>query len=559
MGYREVNRVELQEVIRRWQAGESGRKIARATGFARNTVEKYLKAAESLGLSPAGRPPTEDELSRLMRLSDTRTKDPTLGPSEALLLSQREQIERWITVDHLLLTRVRELLALSGCDVPYTSLRRFVVKNQLGISPKTTIRLPETAPGDYAEMDFGRLGTITDSTTGRKTTVWALVVILSYSRHMFVWPLTHQRLEEVVEGLEAAWRFFGGVPRHLVLDNFPAAVAAPDPLTPRLTHGFLQYAQFRGFLPDPARVRHPKDKPHVERAMSYVRERLFKGGSFRDLADLRAQSLRWCSETAGSRVHGTTRRLPAQVFRDEEQSHLLPLNGRDYQLPLRAMLKVHLDHHVEFQRALYSVPCDLCPVGATVEVEGTAETVRVYFRGKLVKTHPRQKPGGRSTDVGDFPAEKTAYALRAPDRLCQQAAELGPSIGELATRLLEGPFPWSRLRQAQKLLRLAERYTPDRLESACARALAFDLLDVKRVERILVEAIDKPKSVERGADGVEPSAEALGGKSAEPTAPPPGRFARPGSVFARHAGRGSTLSIDAAPEAALVAAGGVAR
>ena len=264
------------------------------------------------------------------------------------------------------------MLVGQGCDVPYTSLRRFVVKNKLGVSPKTMIRIPDTAPGDYAEMDFGRLGTITDSTTGRKTTVWALVVVLSYSRHMFVWPLSHQRLEEVVEGLKATWRFLAGVPRHLILDNFPAAVTVPDPLTPRLTHGFLQYAQFRGFLPDPARVRRPKDKPHVERAVPYVRERLFKAGSFRDLADLRAQSLRWGSEVAGNRVHGTTRRPPGQVFRDEEQSHLLPLNGRAYLLPLRAMLKIHLDHHVEFQRALYSIPCDLCPSGATVEVEGTA-------------------------------------------------------------------------------------------------------------------------------------------------------------------------------------------
>jgi transposase len=550
MGYREVNRVELQEVIRRWQAGESGRKIAKATGFARNTVEKYLRAAESLGLSPSGQPPTENELSQLMRLSDTRTKEPALGASEALLLAHREQIERWITTDRLLLTRVRELLVGQGCDVPYTSLRRFVINQKLGISPKTTVRLPETTPGDYAEMDFGRLGTITDSATGRKTTVWALVVVLSYSRHMFVWPVSHQRLEDVVEGLEAAWRSFGGVPRHLILDNFPAAVAAPDPLTPRLTHGFLQYAQFRGFLPDPARVRHPKDKPHVERAMPYVRERLFKGGSFRDLADLRAQSLRWCSEIAGNRVHGTTRRLPGQVFRDEERSHLIPLGSRAYLLPLRATLKVHLDHHVEFQRALYSVPCDLCPPSATVEVEATAETVRVYYRGKLVKTHPRQKSGGRSTDVGDFPAEKSAYALRAPERLCQQAVELGPKIGEFATRLLEGPFPWSRLRQAQKLLRLAETYTPDRLESACARALNFDLLDVKRVERILVEALD------RSADTSEPKSVEVTTESPTPLS---ARFARPGSAFARPSGPANEPPADAALRAELVAIGGATR
>ena len=99
---------------------------------------------------------------------------------------------------------------------------------------------------------------------------------------------------------------------------------------------------------------------------------------------------------------------------------------------------------------------------------------------------------------------------------------MGPKFGEFATRLLDGPFPWSRLRQAQKLLRLAERYTPDRLESACARALAFDLLDVKRVERILVEAIDKSADT----NDVSTANVVAAGR-------PPARFARPGSAFAR--------------------------
>ena len=89
-----------------------------------------------------------------------------------------------------------------------------------------------------------------------------------------------QKLEDVIAGLESAWAFFGGVPRYLVIDNFPAAVAGPDPLHPRLTRGFLEYSQHRGFVADPARARHPKDKPKVERGVSYVRERFFKGGDF---------------------------------------------------------------------------------------------------------------------------------------------------------------------------------------------------------------------------------------------------------------------------------------
>ncbi|MDP3064493.1 MAG: hypothetical protein Q8O40_14985, partial [Chloroflexota bacterium] len=79
------------------------------------------------------------------------------------------------------------------------------------------------------------------------------------------------RLEDVIEGLEAAWALFQGIPRILVPDNMPAAVAGPDPLYPRLTRGFLEYSQHRGFFVDPARVRHPRDKGHVSYCTSPLR------------------------------------------------------------------------------------------------------------------------------------------------------------------------------------------------------------------------------------------------------------------------------------------------
>ena len=139
---------------------------------------------------------------------------------------------------------------------------------------------------------------------------WALIIVLTYSRHSFVWPTFSQKLVDVIEGLEAAWAFFEGVPKYLVIDNFPAAVAGPDPLHPRLTRGFLEYSQHRGFISDPARVRHPRDKPRVERGVPYVRERFFKGGEFRGLSDMRSATRRWCLAVAGQRVHGTTRRQP---------------------------------------------------------------------------------------------------------------------------------------------------------------------------------------------------------------------------------------------------------
>ena len=101
----------------------------------------------------------------------------------------------------------------------------------------------------------------------------------------------------------------------------------PDPLHPRLTRGFLEYAQHRGFFVDPARVRHPKDKPKVERSVPYARERFFKGAAFDSLAQLRSEAPKWCRDVAGRRIHGTTRRQPLLVFQAEERQALLPWDG----------------------------------------------------------------------------------------------------------------------------------------------------------------------------------------------------------------------------------------
>jgi transposase len=510
MAYREVSRMEYEEVVRRWRAGESQRAIARALGLSRNTVAAYVRAASAV--------PDDGGAARPMPRRQPGPSPEQPGPAVARLGPYQEQIARWLHDEHLKLTRIQELLGQRGLVVTYTTLRRFVRQAGLWKAPKSTVRMAETAPGEVAELDFGKLGRLVDPDTGQGQTVWALVIVLTMSRYSFVWPLLRQTLDETIGGLEAAWAFFGGVPRRLVLDNFPAAVAGTDPLAPRPTRGFLEYSQARGFVVDPARVASPQDKPQVERHIQYVRERLWKGGAFTDLADVRTQAARWCREVAGQRVHGTTRQVPRVVFEDHERRALLTWDAVPYDVPVWRELVVHPDHHVSFQYALYSAPSTTCPPGTRLEVRGDRSLVKLYKRGELVKAHPRQPQGGRSTDPDDYPQERTAYALRAPDRLIRQAEVLGPSIGTFATRLLDGPLPWAKLRQAQKLIKLADRYTAERLDAACARALGFDLLDVRRVETILVRALDR-----EGTPAPPPD------QRVQPL--PAGRFARPGTAF----------------------------
>src|SRR5258708_39168805 len=121
--------MEIGEVLRRWQVNESQRAIARATGLARETVKKYLAAASDLGLSATGPPPTERVLVELRRLGVVATQPiMRVAPQAATLEAFRDQIATWIADDHLLLTRVQELLGQHGAPGAYTTLRRCVVR-----------------------------------------------------------------------------------------------------------------------------------------------------------------------------------------------------------------------------------------------------------------------------------------------------------------------------------------------------------------------------------------------------------------------------------------------
>lgn len=241
-----------------------------------------------------------------------------------------------------------------------------------------------------------------------------LIVTLPMSRYQFVWPTFRQTTEAVCEALDTAWRFFGGIVKRVVLDNMSAAIVRADAKDPGINPSFAEYAQARGFFVDPARVRRPRDKARVKNQVPYVRERWFAGESFSDdLAMLRASAERWCVEVAGARIHGTTRRVPREVFEAEERAHLSPAPTTPFDVPRWTHAKVHPDHDVQVAYALYSVPTKYR--GQRMRVRVDRKTVRIYAGNDLAKTHPRSAPGKRSTDTADYPVGTAPYARRSVD------------------------------------------------------------------------------------------------------------------------------------------------
>jgi len=503
VGFREVSVVEVREVLRGWLEGAGLRTVAERAGVDRKPARRYVVAAEAEGLTrESGVEAVTDELIGAVLTVVRPARPHGHGAAWELLLARQEQITTWVAggggQPPLSVVKIAELLTRQGCVVPYRTLHRFTVE-RCGFGVKTTtMRINDGEPGVECQIDFAQMGFIVDPETGKKRRVHALIFTAVLSRHMFVWLTYSQTLVAMIAGCEAAWSFFGGVFKVLIPDNLKAVVTKADTVNPQLSTGWLDYAQHVGFATDPARVRTPQDEPRVERAVQYVRGNFWAGEKFTDLADAQARVTAWCAQRAGMRIHGSTAARPAEMFTEVEAACLLAVPPA-YDVPRFTRVKVHRDFHVEVARALYSLPEQW--IGQYLDDRADSELVKLFHRGQLVKTHPRQPPGGRSTDREDLPVERAGYAMRDLTALIAVCTGHGPSTGIYAERLLDDPLPWTRMRSVYRLLGLVRRYGPGPVETACTRSLDLDVVSVSKIASMLEKAIEREQPVLPAAAG----------------------------------------------------------
>jgi transposase len=512
MAFREVSVVQVREALRRWLQGAGERPIARAAGISRGTARRYITAAGTLGVDRKGGEEqlTDELIGQICELVRPSRPD---GHGEAWrsLAPHETEIKEWVTKGYTAV-KIGVLLGRRGVVVPERTLTRFCTERcGAGRRARTTVRVDDPPAGTECQVDFGRLGLVSDG-AGKTRVCQALIFTACWSRHMFVWPTFAQTTEAVIEGFEAAWRFFGGVFPVVIPDSMKAIVTAADNVAPRFNDTFTEYAQSRGFVIDAARIRTPTDKPRVERVVGYVRQNFFVGETFMDLLDVRRRAEQWCTDTAGHRVHGTTQCRPLEAFVAGERSLLLAVPTDAFDVPVWSSPKVHRDFHVEVARAIYSAPFHLR--GHRVRARRDAKLVKLFFRGELVRVHQLKAPGQRSTNPEDMPEGTEVYATRDLDQLRRMAAEHGAAIGIYATILLDTPLPWTKMRQVYRLLGLVKKWGAERVEQACARALEAETVDVGLVGRML----------ERAKEATEPD-------SVTATNVVEGRFARDADEF----------------------------
>jgi transposase len=360
MARRSFDVFDLIELLTHWHAGRSQRQLADSLGIDRKTIAKYLAPAIAESLTPGREPVTETAWAAHVARWFPEVADPGLRATTWPGIEvHRDLIRDWLKAEVSAATVAQRLRDEHCVAASESSVRRWISANlsEEATREKVTVARGLVPAGSEAQIDYGKLGMWFDPVSGRRVTVWAFVMVLAHSRHLFVQPVLKMHQSSWCASHVAAFEFFGGVPARLVPDNLKTGVTRPDLYDPKINKAYAELAAHYGCLIDPARANKPKDKPRVERPMQYVRDSFWRGREFTSLEQMQAAAQIWCREVAGARKsRAIDGQEPGFVFATVEQHALLPLPRNAFQLAVWSTGKVATDCHVKIGKALYSVP-----------------------------------------------------------------------------------------------------------------------------------------------------------------------------------------------------------
>jgi transposase len=337
-----------------------------------------------------------------------------------------------------------------------------------------------TLPGEEAQVDWGHFGKITIGTATRH--LMAFVIVLSFSRQIFLRFFLNARLASFLRGHVEAFAFFGGVPKRLLYDNLKSAVLERVGESIRFHPTLLELAAHYRFMPRPVAPARGNEKGRVERAIRYIRDNFFAARRFVDVADLNAQAFEWFTTTAAQRPCPEDRgRSVHDVFRDEKPM-LIPLPDDEFPTEDRVEVEVGKTPYVRYDLNDYSVPHT--HVRRSLVVCASERVVRVLDGSDVIASHARSwDRGGQIEDaqhIEGLVAEKSrartpraidhlAHAVPESRRLLRAIAERGGNIGNAV---------WN-------LTRWLQTYTAADVDRAVAEALELDAPHISAVRRIL--------------------------------------------------------------------------
>jgi len=481
-----------REILRLYSMGLSQRSIAASCGCGKGTVQRTIAHAKEHGLVWPLPPEMTDErlkqlFSALAGLKDAGYKEPDYE------YVHQEMGKRGVTLS--LLWNEYCAGCRDGGDIPfmYTAFcdryRKYAVRN------KATMHL-EHRPGEKMEVDWaGQTMAVTDNITGEAIPAYLFVAVLPCSGYAYVEAFFSRNQESWIAAHVNAYQYFGGVTRILVPDNLKTGVERADWYTPIINRCYHEMAEHYGTAVIPARVRKPKDKPTAEGTVGIVNTWI--------LASLRSWkffSLHELNESVWERLAEFNRK-PFQkkpgsrlsVFLEEEQLHLQPLPDRPFELAEWKVCTVAYNYHVTADKMFYSVPHEF--IKREVNVRLTRGTVEVFHGGTRIASHVRKlgHPGQYATLPEHMPEDHLKYIQWNAERFLSWAKAIGENTVAVTKAILASrKIEQQAYRTCMALLKLAEKYTPTRLESACKRALSYSPSPgFKSIQTILATEQDK--------------------------------------------------------------------
>jgi len=337
-----------------------------------------------------------------------------------------------------------------------------------------------TLAGEQGQVDWAHFGRLKVGRAERP--LMAFVMVLSYSRHLFLRFYLNAQMGSFLDGHVRAFEAFGGVPRTLLYDNLKSAVLERVGDAIRFHPTLLELAARYRFAPRPVAVARGNEKGRVERAIRFVRERFFAARHFADLADLNAQALAWAEGEAAERPCPENGERSVRAAFEAERSRLLTLPPDPFPCAERVIVQAPKTPYVRFDLNDYSIPHT--HVRRRLEISATLETVRILDGADVLAVHPRSFD--RHAQI-ENPAhlerlidhKRAARAHRAIDRLhhaCPSAADL------FARAAARGVHMGSLTRGLTELLRV---HGASELERALQAALREDAAQLAAVRHFL--------------------------------------------------------------------------
>lgn len=336
------------------------------------------------------------------------------------------------------------------------------------------------APGECAQVDWGYAGAIGVGPAQRRLSF--IVVVLCYSRLMYIEFTLAQTLEHFLAGLQNAFLFFGGVPQTVLSDNLKTAVLRhPVGDSPVFHERYLDFARHHAFTPKACGPYQPQAKGRVENGVGYIKKSLLNGLDLTGLAAINEAARHWLETVANVRLHGETRQTPAERFLNEKPA-LLPLNAHPYDVGVIEPVRANAQFRVSVDGNRYSVPAEYASCRLTMK--RTPDHLWFYDQQKLVADHVRQYDRGQDYAHPDHERAllQERRSLRE-QRLLQRLFQLSPKAETFYRQLEERCL--NPRQHARQIVALAEIYPPDRVARAIDDACELQVYRAEYIANIL--------------------------------------------------------------------------